>query len=227
MQSKMLGENMKKTIILIITCLLLVGCKAEYKINITDEHIYDTIKIYEKSEIVNDASNDEVENVNEWFLDWERGYEDYLKELYSDGKNTGYKYTNDYTIDEYDYISQLSKCYDSLNIVNTDTISIKSSNEFLCGDYYEDVDEMKITIETDYKIIGSNADIKEGNKHTWIINRNNYTNKPININIKKEKQEITKTNTISKNKINSLLVIIIFILLIILLLKINKKKNKE
>ena len=198
MYSQMLGDNMKRIIILLTICLLLVGCKAEYKIEIKDDTIYDTIKIYEESDRVNNASKDNAEEVEQELIDWERGYEDYSKELYTEDIYTGYKYKNTYTFDEYSILSQLSKCYNSLRVDNSNIIRIKSSKEFLCADYYDNVDELNIIIKTEYQIISSNADIKEEGKHIWHIRKNNYQNKPINIEIKKEKENNNTTRTKKK-----------------------------
>ena len=225
MYRKMLGDNMKK-IILLLLMLILCSCEAKYKIIIEDNKIYDEIYIVEKSNIVNNASQEQMDSFEDELLDWENAYDYYKRELFTENDLTGYKYTNDFTFEEYDAMSQLCKCYDDFKVENTNNkLKITTSNDFLCGTYYDNVDNMEITITSKYKVLNSNADKQDDDKYTWIINASNYKNKPINIEIDLNEENDTK----EKKDINitKILVIIIFILLIIINIVIKKKSKNS
>lgn len=217
---------MKKIIILLITGFLLTGCNATYEINITNDKIYDTIKIFTDSQNVQNASNAKTEEFSNKIGDWERGYDYYKRELYTtNDSKTGYQYTYDFTYEEYDAMSQLRKCYQDFDFNTGDTITLKTSKEFLCSTYYPDIDNIKITINSDFQITSSNADTQSKNSHTWIITKENYKNKPIIFTIDKnnkasnEKQESTLNFKI-------IFTYIIFIILIIIFV-IRKKSEKK
>lgn len=213
-----------KIIIIIFLITILVGCKAEYNINIDNNNINEEILIYENSKIVNNLTDQESNELGDIILDWERGYDYYNRELYSKDNNTGYKYTASFKYDEYDYLSQISKCYDEFKVTNKNTFKIETSKNFLCADYYEGVKELKINISSSYNIVSSNADIKDNNKHTWIINKNNYTNKPIKFEISRVKQ--TKETTKYHKKFNYKLVLTTILFLVLLLIYKKTKRTK-
>ena len=214
---------MKKILLLIITTILLTGCKATYDITFEEEKIYDSIKVYTDSKNVNSASED---TLNDFLLkigEWERGYDYYKRDLYTSDKITGYHYTYDFPYDQYDATSQIRKCYKDFEFTYEDTINLKTSNEFLCASYYKDVKNFEISITSKYQINSSNADQVSNNKHTWIINKNNYKNKPIIIEIDKNREA---KKEMPKIDIKMILIFIIFILLILVYL-VNKKDLKR
>ena len=100
--------------------------------------------------------------------------------------------------------------------------------EFLCKNYYQEVNSLELNISSEYKIIKSNADIKKDNIHTWNINKTNYKNRPINITIEKNTKykDNNKAKKNTKMNIQTILTIIIFILLIIVFI-IRKKDQKK
>ena len=224
MQGNMLGDYMKKKILLILAILLLTGCKATYDINFDSDKIYDEIRIYDDSVKINQANDKDSDQLFEVIMDWENGYDYYKRELYSTDKVSGYKYTYDFTYDEYEAMTQLRKCYEDFDFkVNNEEISLKTSKEFLCGDYYQDTEEIVINIKSKYEIKSSNADKNSNNTYTWIINSTNYKNKPINFTINKQKEYKEPEN--KKFNFKGLLLVIIFIALIVIL-KIRKRRNK-
>ena len=88
-------------------------------------------------------------------------------------------------------------------------------------DLYEDFDNVEIIIESKYKVVKSNADKQDGNKQIWIINKDNYSNKPINI-------ELDKTTTYNKKtNIKKYIILVIFIVLIITYILLSKKEKKK
>lgn len=216
---------MKKTILLLITTILLTGCSANYNINFTKENIIDSINIYENSSLTNKATDNDIQQFQEKLGNWERGYEYYKRELYTTDKITGYNYSYNFEYNEYDAMSQLRKCYKDFTLTYDDNqIKLTTSNEFLCATYYKDVTNLTIIINSDYKITNSNSDSKNNNTHTWNITKNNYSNKPIELTI--DKNETFEQEETSNISIYQILIIIIFFLLIIVLI-IRKKDTKR
>lgn len=210
-----------KKIIILIAFLLLTGCQATYNIEFNKDKIKDDIKIYVPSKIVNSANNDKINETETKLADWQRGHEFYKRELYTTDEYTGYNYTYEFNYKEYDAMSEIRKCYDDFNLTNDNNqITLKTSNEFLCATYYQDVTSIEINISTeDYTIINSNADIKNNNKHTWKINKSNYSNKPIEIKILKKGSQ-KKDN--KKLPIKEIITTIVFIISLIILIKLRK-----
>lgn len=212
---------MKKILLLLITLLLLTGCKATYKIEF-NEKIDEEINVYVENDIIKNATQKQSEEFYNKLDDWERGYEYYKRERYTDADYTGYKYIESFDYKDYDAVTQLRKCYDNFTFTKDKYIELKTSNEFLCASYYKSVDSLDIKINTKYFVETSNADEKDGNTLIWHINRVNYSNKPIILKIDTTK----KAKAISKLKLDFkvILTISIFIILIIAFI-ITKKKR--
>ena len=214
-----------KKIILLIAITLLTGCTTNYDINILEDKITDNIQIYTDNKTVKIASQEQTEKFYQELGNWERGYEYYKRELYTTDKITGYKYTYDFSYNEYDAMSQIRKCYNDFEFThNENKIEIKTSEEFLCKNYYKNVNKISINITSEYEILNSNADIKTNDIHTWTITNTNYQNKPIKITLLKKKN--IKEKEAQKLEIKNILIFIIFILLIIMLI-IQKKDKKQ
>ena len=217
-------RNMLKFLTLIIILITITGCSATYEINITKEKkIDETIFVYEDNKIVDTLTEKKENEIFNSLLDFERGYEHYKRETHTTEKYSGYKYTYSFNFEEYDAMSQLRKCYETLTFNSENELSISTSKEFICGNYYPNANSMELIITSDYYIKSSNADKIDNNKHIWIINKNNYKNKPISIKFdttKINEEEIEKTNT---TKI--IITFLIFLFLIIFVIK-NRKKFK-
>lgn len=221
-----MSSTMLKKIVLLLPLLLLVtGCGSTYEIEFTQEDtIKDTISIFEDNDKVERFSKKDEEDFLNKLLDFERGYEHYKRELYTTEDITGYKYTYDFTYEEYDAMSQLRKCYEDLTLnVTDDKIELKTKGEFLCVTYHNEMPYMEITIKSDYKIKDSNANTQDSNTATWKITKNNYKKTPIEITFDKndviEKEE-------KKFPIKNIIIIALFIIAVIYILK-NRKKYKQ
>ena len=216
---------MKKIISLILAILLLTGCSAKYDITFTDDKIKDEIRVYTDSDTVNNATQSTINSFSNKILEWERGHDHYTREVYKDNGMTGYLYKYDFNYDEYDAMSQIRKCYEDFELTYNDSeIILKTSNKFLCQNYYKDVTDLTITINTDKVITSSNADEINGNTHIWKINKTNYNNKPLEIRI--NRQETYKPKVENPLNLTQILIIILFILLIIVYI-INRKSIKK
>ena len=118
-------------------------------------------------------------------------------------------------------MSQIRKCYKDFKFNYQNTLNLSTSNEFLCANYYPQIKSYEIRITSEYNIVNSNADLIKDNTHTWIINQQNYKNKPIKIELdqykKYVKKEKKKTNILKK-----LIPLIIFTILLIIYIKQKK-----
>lgn len=201
-----------KNYILTIACLLFItGCTAEYNIKINkkninelsailnfdkntwdnDEYLYGGEKYKDRIDdliklprpIYKDANVNPYDEYNKI-----EGIEYYKQTLISNNKEYGIKYEYKIPIEKYKDSSNIATCYQTVNIINSeDSFSIETSNEFNCFKYYEMLDEVVINITTsgDYEVVISNADKVNNGKYTWIINKDNAYNKPIEIELKK------------------------------------------
>lgn len=218
---------MKKIILLLITTILLTGCQSTYDIKFTDNKIEDTIKIYTNNSVVQSATTKQTQDFQNELGNWERGYEYYKRELYATEEITGYQYTYSFDYQEYDAMSQLRKCYEDFNFsYENNRVKLTTSNKFLCKTYYKDIDNLTLTITSDYKIINSNANTKSHNTHTWTINKDNYQNMPIEFEIDKT-QPYTAPKEEKEIDILGILSCIIFVLLIIVLIVKRKERRRN
>lgn len=207
-----------KKIILIIISILVVGCSAEYNIVLDEKSIKEELDVYISEKEYNSLDEMTIANM---IMDFERGYEFYNKEdLLESSSKLGYKYKYNNSYEYFASESQAARCYENIKIDIKDTIRIETSEYFECYDLYDNLDELTINIKTKNKVLNNNADKVKGITYTWNINKNNYQNKPIIIEINKEKNEIS--NTIIYIIVGCILVGIISLLL---LLKIKKANN--
>ena len=221
----MSSTMLKKIVLLLPLLLLITGCGSTYEIEFTQNNtIKDTISIFEDSDKVERFSKKDEEDFLNKLLDFERGYEHYKRELYTTEDITGYKYTYDFTYEEYDAMSQLRKCYEDLTLnVTDDKIELITKGEFLCATYHNEMPYMEITIKSDYKIEDSNANTQDSNTATWKITKNNYKNTPIEITF--DKNDVIEEEE-KEFPIKNIIIIALFIMALIYILK-NRKKYKQ
>ena len=85
-----------------------------------------------------------------------------------------------------------NSCYQFFSVdAKENEVSILTGNKFYCFDVYEELDSVTININSNYKVIQSNADKIVGKKHTWYITRENASNKPIIFVYDKSKKNMT------------------------------------
>lgn len=112
----------------------------------------------------------------------------YEKSLIQNTNEYGLEYKYKHAIKEFGDSSAFTHCYNEVDVENTDKIlSIETSDEFVCFDQFEYLDEVEVNVSTswDYKVVSNNADKVKNNKYTWIITRDNAQNKPIKIELQK------------------------------------------
>lgn len=201
---------MKKIISMILIMFILTGCTVKYDIKIDSDGIHEisefaqdkSIDWNEKLDIywgysVNDFMEDNYNTYtgslkggseNYYTMQKEPGVEYYKKERILTQSQNGIRFLYDFTKENYGLSKIATYCYQDINYKEKDkNINIKTSNEFECFNYYKMLDSVEVNVTTswDYEVISSNADKEKDGKYTWIITKENASNKPIEINIKK------------------------------------------
>ena len=218
------GEIVKKILLSLIFLFLLTGCTAEYKLDIGKTSIEETISINVDSEKLGTEGIKIIENHNQLVFDDKEEYYESTFNQTDDNFNVNYNYTYDNnTIESSSFIN---KCYSENSIVsNENTLTISTEGKFNCYNMYgnEKLENTRIVISTDLEVIDNNADEIEGNNYIWIINENNYYDKPIFI-------EIDKTETGYNSLFLILPIVIVFAILIgiiVSIVRIRYRKSNE
>lgn len=176
---------MKKIIFLIAITLFLTGCSVEYNVTI-DEVIQESVSINENIDWNAPAFIDEqgASETNEKI----EGLEYY--DIENNGFSTTYKY--DFTFNNYSRSRAINTCLKSVSLseINNEYL-LNTSGYFSCMDYYTEIEDIKInlTFGDNYIITANNADVVNNNILTWNINRNNYTDKYIQVRFKDKEAE--------------------------------------
>lgn len=217
-----------KIIILICSIFLLSGCSVEYNLTIDESTMEEDINaIFDKateSEIANRM--EKIRRTSYYNLDT-RENEYYTFKRSEDENNIILNYNYIYTSNNLYKSEAVSRCYYK-RIVNVtdDYITIDTDDQVSClyKDGEKQIDNIIVNIKTDLPVVSNNADDVKNNNYIWYINDNNYTNKPINIKIKKEPNE----EYFNIDNISILIVVITIIILGIItffIIRIKHKKN--
>lgn len=250
-----------KKILLLLSFTLLCGCSVNYNLEISENDLL------EKTTIMTDPSQKEMFNGEALVaaLDKSRNYSEPIyfdsqnNNSYNNGIATNTKY---YQIDNYQnanwqgltatnkfdrdvfYRSQMVKyCFKELDYQSADNyIMLRTNNKCDAFDLYPLLENITINIKTDLNVIVSNADKVEDNVYTWVINRNNYQNKPIrltysladrldteeNPDIDKEESKEPNTEPVKAKKNNNGIIIVVGLLATLgLLVGVFIIKNKR
>lgn len=219
-----------KKIVLVISILFLTGCTVEYNLHFSSDSIKEQITIIPETN--QEQENTKTLEKTEYFaiIDKNRNLPYEVKQN-KIGNYTSYTYTYDYGFSEFKQ-SSFTRCYDAYTILEENNIiSLNTSKKFNCMVYnYNKIDNIKINITTDYKVIESNADEINGNVYTWNINNSNYENKSIKFSYNiKQKRIITLKEFLEQNKLSITIIGVSLILLVLVTISIyikHKRVNK-
>lgn len=192
---------MKKGLILIIITLLLTGCKVEYSLTLNDKLILEeNIKITPTTDSDLEELKDFKLNIpiskdiDDYSLFQEKDEEIkyYEKNKANNLISFSYKYKEkDYS----DYIdstlSNLAYEYISVSKINDNELTLSSSKEFMLFNDYDTLEEVKITIETNYKVLSTNADEVNRHKYTWYLTKDSAYGKGIYLKVNPSKEDLT------------------------------------
>lgn len=217
----------KKTILLTIMTILLTGCTVNYDLKFNESTIEENITIIPETQEEKENTK-YFENRDFYSIIDQKNELMYEKQK---NKDDSYEFKYTYNFENFKN-SRFTTCYDAYTLNNDNgIITLSTSKEFRCLTYdYNNVDNIKINITTEYKVVDNNADEVNGNVYTWNINRDNSTNKPIKFSYnKKKKRKLTLKEFIEKNMVNIIIIASTLLLFILITLSIyikNKRVNK-
>ena len=239
-----MGNTMKRIILLIVILLIATGCTCEYNLKIDNNKYSEEIIINAKtvSEKDNFSNNWEIPiNKDDYDigLDTESDDIDYSQIYNYRTSRNSLIFNYDFNRSEYNNSTAVYNCYNKLTVSNqSGSTIISTSREVLCFDKYPNLTDLTINITVDRPVKSNNADSVSGNTYTWNINRNNASNKPINLVLESSENNdyVTPTPSSSNSSINTeekkdystyILSAILLLLFLIGYAIYNKMKNKE
>ncbi len=217
---------MKYKILLLISVFLLSGCTAEYNTYITKETVAEntivnglTKETFPVTAYINDQgaseTNEKIEGI----------------EYYTINQNIRFtEYKFNFPFENYKNGTGVNYCYKNFHIYTTNENDYRLSTNNLnsCMDYYTELTEIKVNLKfsDDFNITSNNADEVNDQTYTWLINRDNYNNKTIEI-----AYSLIKTNPVvsdeeTNNNINVFIILGSFVVLGVVLTIVIKKRNK-
>ena len=201
---------------MILLLLVFTGCDITYNLTIGDN--------YSENILINEQiyGNDD----DELMLRLNNGIP-----LYSDFNhvNKFYKYSIDRKGDNFSlsllgvFNSTNQNSYSVSNTCNNYSVSesngkkVLSASDFFLFDNYVKLNSIKIIINYKGNVISNNADSIDGNKYTWIINRDNYKDKTINF-IYDKNDGVISSNYLKDNPMITFSLALVFILIIFLII---------
>lgn len=219
---------MKK--IFILVCLLfLTGCNATYEITIKDNQIKEKLTLVEL-----DQNKFEQENDTGWTLrqifesQIEVSKDEFSMEEYTvKDLSTDNKLALEYNSNNSKYSKSLinspaiNQCYTNpIMRIEDDVIKFSTGSDFDCYEYYDTLDEVKIVLKTNHKVISSNAQKIEDDKYIWILTKDGEKN----IEFSYEKMDVKESNLITIVGIIILILVVGFVSLY--LYRKSKEENK-
>lgn len=178
----------------IIILILITGCSVEYNLNIDSSFSEHTVYIPESSEEMIDGTQYRLPALfSESRLTYDNSN---LKEIkyynIKTLKDNKFSFNFVYDDNQLNDSNIANSCYQFFSVdAKENEVSILTGNKFYCFDVYEELDSVTININSNYKVIQSNADKIVGKKHTWYITRENASNKPIIFVYDKSKKNMT------------------------------------
>ena len=213
-----------KKIILIITLIICSGCNAKYKIEFNDETIKESLNIsVPKTMSIEEYRNSYDNSISA--IGQNNFYKFDVKE--NNGEIT-IKYNYDFTIKNYNSSYIANNCFQPFKFLeDNETYYILGQGNFKCAYYkYEKLNNLDIVVETNHKLIETNADEINDNQYIWHIDETNYNEKEIKLMLSKE---TIKQNIFEKYKneiiIGGITSGVLLLILLILFIK-HKRVNK-
>ena len=207
---------MKKKLIIIFTFIFfLTGCTADITIDISYMNV-------DGDMIINGKKYDEI------FTDINNITQDFDNvSIYK--KNNKVNISHNISLEQINY-NDYSK-YVDLFILGLDDGGIGLDiSKFNIFKLYKDLEQINISITSDYVVTNSNADKIENEKYIWIVDKNNYESKKIHIETSNKKmKKVTNNNNQNTIAIFTLILVIIFVIILFIVNIIknySKQKNK-
>lgn len=221
--------NVNKIKIFILTFLLILvsGCDVNYELTYKNNKFDENIYFYkDEEEFIDKLSTEEnINYVADEMYKLEKNNDIFTKKFKYNKNYAGYEYKSNFDDRETNLPTIANKCYDYVNIIKDETtLTIQTSDEFLCYDKFDLLENVNITFNTNYKVIDSNADVINENKLEWKITEDLKEYKPLYVKL--------ETNKIIKEKGNNIplifgIIVSAFIIGLITVIYIKRKQNNE
>jgi len=183
--------------LLILFIFIVSGCRAEYNLvisndgfmetttittNINDREVYDGSYL---SDIFLTEMNLDIpvsfRDVNEYTGQRANTYE---ARRIRNGNIVGIELKNNFRLEEIYLSNVIKNCYVGFSLDRNEHVyTIRTDRTARCFRDFNLLSNLtiNITLADNYELILSNADQVNDNVYTWVVNRNNFENKPINI----------------------------------------------
>lgn len=209
-----------KLLIMLIMILFLTGCKVEYQINLDENlNIEENIKLISANEQDNKIFKefDLVIPTNKEIDDYV-AYKKKLENLnYYNQTQSNELIEFNYKFNNEEYVNSIfvNSAYEFISVIKIkNEIVLSTSKEFLLFDLYDNLDEIKVTIKSKYKMIKSNADKEERRNYTWIITKENAYGKNIYLKLDTTKEDLTLLEKIKEGEYTNVFTISLALFLI-------------
>lgn len=184
-----------KKLFLILITFLFTGCNVIYDVQIKDKKTEESLTIDSINvSIYNEELNRKryslysQSNSSNPYEQTDDSYATYdIFKINDNSLKYLYKYNSNYSDSNI-----ANSCYEYFSVdTDENKVSILTGNSFKCFELINELDSVTININSNYKVIQSNADKIVGKKHTWYITRENASNKPIIFVYDKSKKNMT------------------------------------
>ena len=181
-----------KKIIMLLVLLLSTGCGAKYELNIKKDTIEENISFSMQKNGINNTDQIDIDVNSDQYIDslidskisaitdnTSKNDFYYQKDIKQEGNIYNFKLFYEYKKDDYLKSRVVNECFENhyVNFENDKTY-IHLSGKFYC---FQD-EEIEIIINSSNKINKSNG-TRSGSSYKWIINKDNYNNVDIEIEI--------------------------------------------
>ena len=238
---------MKKNrlIIIILSVFILTGCSIEYNLDITGNEFIENINVID---LVSEDRNKEtiLDDHGNYFSVFYRApnpgnMSEFVNTFHTKTINeleNGYRinYTFNFSESNIRYARSINKAFNSFIVRrNSNLLLISTDNRLRLFDSYTLLTQVVVNIKTDYEITNHNADSVNGNVYTWVFNRDNYTDKSIQLEGVPNRNNEQNNNQIVQDPEESIfdspLVVFLgflgFLIAIGVVIKIRSKFNEE
>ena len=230
---------MRRIIIILLFMITLSGCSVNYEIDYFDDVYKENCDVvfYSNELIDNENYFDYLNNNYKDFLfitsfnsdpgdltndEILKNYEVYNTKINDNGIVFNYLYNKNNKINDSSLIHYL---FENVNI-DENNINIREINNIF--DNYTNLEEIIISLKTDKYITGGNFDKEENDRYYWIINKDNYKNKTIEVSFSDKYLDkvLYKTNT-NSNKIIDIVILLLMIVVLLGILVIYNRVKKS
>lgn len=202
---------MKKILILLLA-LFLCGCNVKYNIEFKDDKVYEKFSIGLNN--VTEENSIKYFNTNTLYAKINPDMEPFKKDVLTKNDKTYFNYSYVYNIEDYKNSMALSSCFKGYNVLKEKNYYLITTSEGLkcmTSDYSTIINNLDIVIETNHKLIDTNADEISNNKYIWHVDKNNYMTKSIMLKVYQKKYVFNYKGEYTNN-----IIIISFIIFVVL-----------